>query len=789
MASLLQLLPILCLHWLIININISFISSNQIPKPYVVYMGSSSSSSSSSSTTSNGNSSREEVEIAKLAHLQLLSSIIPSEESERINLIHHYNHAFKGFSAMLTDKEASALSENDEVVSVFPDPHLQLHTTRSWDFLEPQQPTTYNFHKYNLSSTDVIIAIIDTGIWPESQSFKDIGLGEIPSKWKGVCMELPDFKKSNCNRKLIGARYYHTPSAAASNSTLKTSGGTPRDPIGHGTHVAGTAAGARVRNVSYYGLGRGIARGGSPSARIASYKACSEDGCSGSTILKAMDDAIKDGVDIISISIGMSSMFQEDFLSDPIAIGAFHAEQMGVMVVCSAGNDGPDSSTVVNTAPWIFTVAASTIDRDFQSTVLLGNGKTFQGNGIHFSNLSRSKKTYPLAFGKDVAARLTPLSEAKSCYPGSLDPEKVEGKIIVCIGNDPTVPRKIRKLVVEDANAKGLILVNEYEKGVPFDSGTFAFAQVDNRVGSQIINYINSTKNPTATILPTVDVPKHKPAPVIAYFSSRGPGQLTENIIKPDITAPGVAIIAAVVPIDKEGIVPIGQKPPKYATRSGTSMACPHVTGAAAFIRSVHHQWSSSMIKSALMTTATVYDNLGKPMRNNTGKYANPHDMGVGEISPVKALDPGLVFETRTKDYLNFLCYYGYSGKIIRSISNVNFNCPNKSSEKLISNINYPSISITNLDRRRGVRIIRRRVTNVGSPNATYIAKVDAPSGLLVKVLPHKIDFTDTIKTVSFKVAFYTKNKEDTSTAYKFGSVTWFDASHSVRMVFAVSFL
>lgn len=185
--------------------------------------------------------------------------------------------------------------------------------------------------------------------------------------------------KFHC-RKLIGARYYNIPPSSRNNSIHLTreGGGSPRDSVGHGTHTASTAGGAPVADASYYGLAKGTARGGSPSVRIASYKACSDDGCSSSTILKAIDDAVQDGVDIISISIGMNSLFQSNYLDDSIAIGAFHAEQMGVLVVCSAGNEGPDPFTVVNTAPWIFTVAASTIDRDFQSTLLLGNGRKFQ---------------------------------------------------------------------------------------------------------------------------------------------------------------------------------------------------------------------------------------------------------------------------------------------------------------------------------------------------------------------------------------------------------------------------
>ncbi|XP_024018080.1 CO(2)-response secreted protease [Morus notabilis] len=773
------LLSFLSLPWLLINVSWASASNHDVLKHYVVYMG-------ASDPSLNGNG--DDAKVGESAYLQLLSSIIkPSKENyERMSIIHNYNHAFRGFSAMLTELEASVLSDHEEVVTVLPDTMLQLHTTRSWDFLEGKAGRLSTWTSDKHLSSDVIIGIIDTGIWPESPSFHDVGMGPVPSRWKGACMEGFDFKKSHCNRKLIGARYYNAPLMSSGNQSQEAkSNGSPRDTVGHGTHTASTAAGVRVANASYYGLAKGMARGGSPSARIASYKACSPEGCSGATILKAIDDAIKDGVDMISISIGMNSLFQSDYLNDPIAIGAFHAEQMGVMVICSAGNDGPDAYTVVNTAPWVLTVAASSIDRDFQSTVLLGNGKALKGSSINFSNHSRSK-AYPLVFGKDVTANFTPASEARNCYPGSLDPKKVAGKIVVCANDDPSVTRRIKKLVVEDAKAKGMILIDEDEKGVPFDSGVFSFVEVGSVAGSQILHYLNSTKKPTAAILPAVEVLRYRPAPVVAYFSSRGPAQLTENILKPDIMAPGVAILAAVIPKSNEpGTAPTGMEPSDFAMKSGTSMACPHVTGAAAFVKSVRRRWTSSMIRSSLMTTATVYNNLRKPVTNNSKYIANPHETGVGEINPIKALNPGLVFETTVQNYLEFLCYYGYSEKNIRSMSNTKFSCPKLPIAQLISNVNYPSISISKLSRHEAApKVIKRTVTNVGPSNSTYIANVNSPKGLVVKVTPDKIVFNKVQKRVPFQISFFGK---EAPKGYNFGSVTWFDGRHSVRVVFSVN--
>ncbi|XP_072959752.1 CO(2)-response secreted protease-like [Typha angustifolia] len=741
---------------------------------YVVYMGSS---------PKDGNP-----EVLQAAHLKMLSSIIPSEEKERISLTQSYHHAFKGFSAMLTEKEATLLSGHDGVVSVFRDRILELHTTRSWGFLDAESGLRSERLRLR-ASKDVIIGIIDTGIWPESPSFSDAGIGEIPSRWKGTCMEASDFKKTDCNRKLIGARYYSQAESAqlpsnGSDIHKVTSFGSPRDSVGHGTHTSSTAAGSMVDNAGYYGLAQGVARGGSPSSRIAMYKACSLGGCASSTVLKAIDDAINDGVDIISISIGMSSIFQSDFLNDPIALGAFHANQKGILVVCSGGNDGPDPFTVVNSAPWIVTVAASSIDRTFQSNIVLGNGNVLKGFAINFSNLSNSLQ-YPLVLGADVATEYTPVSEASNCYPGSLDTGKTAGKIVVCVDNDPTVSRKVKKLVAEGAQAKGLILIDDAEKGVPFDSGSFPFSEIGNDAGVQILNYINSTKKPMAVILPTKDVRDFKPAPVVAYFSARGPGGLTEAILKPDVMAPGVGILAASIPSAEIGVVPVGKKPSNFAIKSGTSMACPHVAGAAAFVKSAHPKWSPSMIRSALMTTATTTNNLANPLTNSIGGNANFHDMGAGETSPLRALSPGLVFETTTEDYLNFLCYYGYKDQIIRKVSGTNFSCSSTTSPELISNINYPSISIARFDGKKAVSVTRT-VTNVGPPNSNYTATVDAPTGFMVKVSPERLVFTKRWRKNSYEITF-SPTSASNKKGYEYGTLTWSDGAHSVRTVFAVN--
>ncbi|GFP86170.1 co(2)-response secreted protease [Phtheirospermum japonicum] len=606
---------------------------------YIVYMG--------ASRSPNGTPRNDQA--------QLLSLLM---KMKRNSVLETYSNGFSGFAARLSDEQAKSIAQSPGVVSVFPDPVLQHHTTHSWDFLKYQTDFSPSSPPVSASAgADTIIGILDTGIWPESQSFVDNDMGPVPSHWKGVCMAGDNFTSSTCNRKLIGARYYDNGAES----------GTPRDDMGHGTHVASTAAGKPVSGASYYGLANGTAVGGSPGSRIAVYRVCTGGkGCLGSAILKAFDDAIADdGVDVLSLSLG-SDPGKPDFDTDPIAIGAFHADEKGITVVCAAGNSGPSSTTVVNVAPWILTVAATTIDRDFEADIVLGGNKTIiKGGGINFSGLNKSA-VYPLVDGC-----------SSDC---SLDDGEVNGKIVLCEIND-RVYRTTEKLnVLKSQGTIGLILIDNDLRQEPQKYGTSPIATVSEEDGARIRSYINSTSNPMATILPTVVTLNYNPAPVVAYFSSRGPAFGIKNLLKPDIAAPGVAILAACPSNDKEEAIP-GKEPPHFDILSGTSMACPHVSGLAAKVKSQHPTWSPSAVRSAIMTTAIQTNNQHGPITTITGTNATPYDIGAGEISLSGPLQPGLAYETDTIDYIQFLCNLGYNTSVVKTIASTipnNFSCPSE---------------------------------------------------------------------------------------------------------------
>ncbi|TXG52014.1 hypothetical protein EZV62_021183 [Acer yangbiense] len=727
---------------------------------YIVYMG--------AAASSNG-----------YYHSQLLGSLLKRKENA---LVHSYKHGFSGFAARVSAEEALELSKKPGVVSVFPDPLLKLHTTRSWDFLKYQTDLLIDSNPNSNSDSqesDTIIGILDTGIWPESESFNDKNMGPIPTRWKGSCMKGDDDSISfNCNRKIIGAKFY----TESDDPTAEYHTYSPRDKIGHGTHVAATAAGSVVQNASYYGLAMGSAKGGSPGSRIAMYRVCSPDGCRGSNILAAFDDAIADGVDVLSLSLGAASGFSPELSSDPIAIGAFHAVEQGITVVCSAGNDGPDSETVVNDAPWILTVAASTIDRDFQSLVMVGDGRVFKGEAINFSSLKKSP-VHPLIYAKSAKKSDADEDQARRCNPESLDESLIKGAIVVCHVDDEFSTDEIKEQM-QELGAIGVVVGNVKLGAVASNYGAFPMTVISSKDEAEILAYINSTRNPVATILPTDAVTPYMPAPVIAYFSSRGPAK-SRNILKPDIAAPGVDILAAWMGNDTQDALQ-GKEPPLFNVISGTSMSCPHVSGIAANVKHQNPSWSPSAIRSAIMTTATQNNNKKAAITTDSGSIATPYDFGAGEISPTAPLQPGLVYETDIVDYLNFLCYSGYNISNIKVIATTipkNFTCPEESSIDLISNINYPSISISGF---KESRTVTRTATNVaGDGESSYVVSTDAPKGISVKVIPDKLQFSKNGQKLSYQVTFSSTGsslKEDL-----FGSITWSNGKYKVRIPFVVS--
>ncbi|XP_058747069.1 subtilisin-like protease SBT4.14 [Vicia villosa] len=351
-------------------------------------------------------------------HLNILSAVKQSHVEAKESIVYSYTKSFNAFAAKLSEDEANKLSAMNEVVSVFPNQYRKLHTTRSWNFIG--LPLTAK--RKLKSESDTIVALLDTGITPEFQSFKDDGFGPPPAKWKGTCHKFVNF--SGCNNKIIGARYFKLDGRSDPSDILS-----PIDVEGHGTHTASTAAGNVVPNASLFGLAKGTARGAVPSARLAIYKVCwTEDGCADMDILAAFEAAIHDGVDVISVSLGGGNA---NYVRDCIAIGAFHAMRKGIITVASAGNGGPTVATVVNNAPWIVTVAASGIDRDFQSIIEMGSRKNVSGEGV--STFSPKQKQYPLVNGMDAARDSSSKENAKYCDDAdSLDPKKVKGKIVYC---------------------------------------------------------------------------------------------------------------------------------------------------------------------------------------------------------------------------------------------------------------------------------------------------------------------------------------------------------------------
>lgn len=726
-----------------------------------------------------GERRHDETELITDSHHEILSDILGSREAAMESILYSYKHGFSGFAAVLTPHQAALTADFPGVVHVVPNRILSLQTTRSWDFLQVRPHVVNGILSRSQSGVGCIIGVMDTGIWPESESFTDVGMGKVPDHWRGICQEGEEFNSSNCNRKIIGARWYvkgYEAEFGKLNTSDKVEFLSPRDASGHGTHTASTAAGALVENASFVGLAQGVARGGAPSAWLAIYKVCwSTGGCSSADLLAAFDDAIFDGVNVLSVSLGSYPPLAS-YVEDVLSIGSFHAVAEGISVVCSAGNSGPYPQTVTNTAPWTITVAANTIDRAFPTMIILGNNQTVVGQASYTGK--DVNKFYPIVNGEDIAAVDADEDSARSCDYGSLNATLARGKVVLCFQSQPQMSAAYAARAVLDIEGVGVIFAQFPTKDVTLFLG-IPCVQVDFIIGTYLLTYMESTSNPVVKFKLSRTAVGQQISPEVAFFSSRGPSSLSPTVLKPDIAAPGVNILASWSPASSSFLLDNTQNqlPLKFKLESGTSMACPHISGIVALLKTIHPTWSPAAIKSALITTASTKDEYGQisVAEGAPHKLADPFDYGGGHVDPNKAINPGLIYDMKVTDYVKFLCSMGYNDTAISSITRDSSPC--QRTPNFLLNLNLPSVSIPEL---KHTVTVSRTVTNVGPILSFYVARVEAPPGINVIVEPSILFFNFTTKTLKFKVTFCSQLR--VQGRYTFGNLYWEDGLHVVRI-------
>lgn len=748
---------------------------------------------------------------AYTAKITLEQDLVFAKAGANARRIYSYKYGLNGFAARMSIAQAQKLENLAEVLNVWEDEIRPLATRSSATFLGLFEQTAGLRSKHGLDGNGVIIGIIDSGIAPGHPALLDTReadmprlcrsswaktslLGrwlcrrfeklsdtlafEEPEGWLGECEVGQQFTASDCNNKLIGARWF-IDGAADSGPIDDDEFHSPRDADGHGTHTATTAAGNRT-SASIFGTTLGDIEGIAPGARIAVYKACwlrpggSRASCNTSDLANAIDMAIADGVDIINYSVG-SSMRK---VTAPDDIALLAAAKAGIVSVVAAGNEGPGLATIGSPAgaPWVITAAAST--RDGESSV-----EAMQVSAPpSIANKYASKEALfspPLQDRDPIEGRLVLVDDGDDTLPGGaagvlsdgcqplLNGAEVSGNIALLQRSGCLFTDMVRN--AEDAGAIAALVYNlagdpivmHGESGL-VDIPALMIGQADGNLmlaeldaGNDVIVVLEKS-----FLLTTADTGN-----VMASFSSRGPGPVAD-IFKPDVSAPGVNILAGFTPDTANAT-----RGENFAFLSGTSMSTPHVAGVAALLLEAHPDWSPAAVKSALMTTARQDLQISGNMT-----AANPFDFGAGHIVPNNAFDPGLVYEVSDDEYDAFAC-----GTASPAVSAAR--CEALASAGLsffARDVNQPSISISRLANQQ---VVRRRVTNVTDAAESYSVSVTAPPGIRVAVNPPSISVAAGA-SASFDVTLtYESGPMD---LWRFGSLTWSSNTHDVFSTIAV---
>ncbi|PKU66660.1 subtilisin-like protease SBT1.7 [Dendrobium catenatum] len=655
-------------------------------------------------------------------------------------LVYAYRQVITGFAAWLTKGELKSMESIEGFLLARPDAALQHRTTYTPKYLGLDRAQGMWFESgYGQGQ---IIAVIDSGVKPTHPSFNGHALPPRPTKWNGSCY----WGSPICNNKLIGAQ------------GLRLGSDAPLDTEGHGSHCAGIAAGNFVDHANILGQAPGTAAGIAPRAHLAVYKLASA-----ADLLASIDDAIRDNVDVLSISQGDTS---PEFYLNGIVIGSYAAMKKDIVTCASAPNYGPSESTMDNDAPWIITVGAASTDRRIMATVKLGDGREFNGESAY----------QPSNYGSPQL----PLVEVLRCFGDNL--LDVKGKIVLCKSgvNDTSTGEQVSK-----AGGAAMIIIGT--------DGNTTFAQphvlpasfVTSYAGKQLMDYSNSEPNPTASIIFKGTQFGVQPSPEVASFSGRGPSNWNGGIIKPNVIAPGVNILSA-WPFE------IGPNHTNtrliFSFQSGCSMATPHVAGLAALLKNNHPAWSVAAIISAIMTTTYITDQNGKPFLDGyDGKKASVFATGSGHINPVAANDPGLIYDIQPLDYIRYLCGSNmFDDKQVNAIIRGNITCSTIRDIK-VEDLNYPSISVS-LGINDDIKTVSRTVMNVGDADTIYNVDFEEPKGVNIVVSPTVLHFNKVGDKKSFNVTLNYKSSVPIPVGeISEGQLSWVSGKYLVRSPIAVT--
>lgn len=683
-----------------------------------------------------------------------------------------YTTALNGFTVATDLAGAERLARDPAVALVLPDglrrvtraavPSAAAPTGLSTTALNDDLGLTGRNGAYDsgITGRGVLVGVIDTGIWPEHPSLApraDLSPapaldGTVRSACAfGTTEGDPDDAPFACNSKLVGARLFL--------DTYKERTGlrpgefdSARDDDGHGTHTATTAAGNAGVRATVLGQDLGTVSGIAPDAQVVAYKAVGSDGGYASDLVAAIDQAVADGVDVINISLGGPP----DTVS-PEALALLFASDAGVHVAASVGNNGPAPGTIGGPGdlPWVTGVGATTYAAAFGATLDLDRGPSLRGASVT---------------GGTEEARVVDGAEAGSpvCIPGQLDPEVVDGAVVVCAEGALSATGK--SVAVQQAGGVGLVVTNGPGSTLTTQTTFVPSVVLDAADGQRLRAWM--TRNPDGSARLTPDGVTHSPVadPTMAVFSGRGPTSTAGDVVKPDVTAPGVQILAGDSPAPSNPTY--GPEGELFQAMSGASMSTPVVAGLHALLAQAHPDWSPSTARSALVTTADPR------VTDLDGSRADPFATGGGIVAPGRpgdrgsAFRPGLVYDSSFPDHLGFLCDEGpapFPPSLCDDLAAAGF-------ATLAQDLNRPSIGVEEVPGRTSVR---RTVTNVSGERLRAHASVDAPDGFDVTVTPSSVDLAPGA-SARLTIDVVATGKRPNG-AWAFGALTWRGGGYEVR--------